>query len=128
MSLGHTEPITQKHTRTLQKHPREEAPGLGLQVLRLQEVLQTADFSKNWLQGRRWDGLPAIALQPTARPRPQWMGGTRPAERRLRGQGALVPRPYGFLWHVPATLCLTVPRATRSFSAHEQGKLEESES
>lgn len=47
MSLGHTEPITQKHT--LQKHPRKESSGLDLKDFRLQEVLRTAgDFSKKW--------------------------------------------------------------------------------
>lgn len=53
MSLGHTEPITRKHTP--RKHPREESPGLDLKAFRLQEVLQIAqDVNKNWLQDRQW--------------------------------------------------------------------------
>lgn len=40
MSLGHTEPITQKHT--LRKHPREESSELDLKAVRLREVLQIA--------------------------------------------------------------------------------------
>ena len=48
MSLGHTEPITQKHT--LRKHLREESSELDLKAVRLREVLQIAqDFSMNWL-------------------------------------------------------------------------------
>ena len=55
MSVGHTEPITQKHT--LQKHPREESSGLDLKAFMLQEVLQIAqDFGENWLQDRQWGG------------------------------------------------------------------------
>lgn len=64
MSLGHTEPITQKHT--LQKHPREESSGLDLKAFRFQEVLQTAGhFSKNWLESRHWGWHEATRLAPS---------------------------------------------------------------
>lgn len=50
MSLGHTEPITQKHT--LRKHPREESSELDLKAVRLREVLQIAQDFRELVVGQ----------------------------------------------------------------------------
>lgn len=61
MSLGHTEPITQKYIA--QKLPREDTSGLDLKVFGLQEVLQTAqDFSENCLQAGDREDTRAVDL------------------------------------------------------------------
>lgn len=117
MSLGHTEPITQKHT--LQKHPTEESSGLDLKDFRFQEVLQTAgDFNKHWLQGKQWDHLwPQVYPQVDVR---NMVKRAQALEANSTGAPPLHPSPgtSGFLLQMPTTFCLKLSWATRAFPAH----------